>query len=327
MNNLPGCFLWRRKISVVKRKGTENDKDNFQARFNVHIDEQDHNVNITKNKKQSTNDIPDSVYIGQYPVLQEKTITKTVVIKEVKKGLSSTNLGQKKQTFCMSVKQLLRNKAYTGFVLGMTITLPVSSLIIFFLADIFVGNGLSKDDVSLGFFLYNMGNTIGRLLPGILLQTNYITPLSLPVFCAISAATEMILLSFLRSRWWSIILTSTIGLPSGMLLAMFTIGPVKLVGTDLLPVAIGLLFSCCALVQAAAGPVTGTKRLQYNSLLKLLGIININLFHLLANELIFIITSICFNILKVIILFIINLEINHIRITVRSKLIVCVYVS
>ncbi|XP_045176657.2 monocarboxylate transporter 13-like isoform X2 [Mercenaria mercenaria] len=256
MNTVPACILWKRHNNTIKRQnGTEftNQIDEFQTRFKEKTEGSGDIILIEKLKETASAETSDSVYVSQYPVVHDEMKTKTVIVQAARENLADSN----KSKASKNIKQTLSNKVFMTFVIGLTIVFPSVLLIVIFVADIYQDNGLSSDDVSLGLFLVNVTSIIGRLLPGILLQSKRVSPLILPLINAVFTAVLIFVFVLVESRWFLIVLTCAVGIPMGIVSSMITVVTLKLVGSDTLPTALGICFTLIGIGQVVSGPVNG----------------------------------------------------------------------
>ncbi|XP_053384648.1 monocarboxylate transporter 9-like isoform X2 [Mercenaria mercenaria] len=260
MNATPTCFLWKHHSNTTKpQKCVEvtNQIDEFQTLFEVKTEDSDEIITIEKLKQSPSTEVYDSVYVSQYPVQQGDTKTKTVIVQGP--GNKSTHLKKSKpgQTLSESFRHILHNKSFIFFVFGMVSLTPCITMMIIFVADIYKDNGLTNDDVSLGLLLLNVMSTVGRLLLGMIMQSTRIPTLVLPLLNAVLSAGLIFSFILVKSRWLLIVLSGAIGMPVGVFASMLTVVTQKLVGSDLLPIALGTFFTFNGICQVVAGPVNG----------------------------------------------------------------------
>ncbi|XP_045175596.1 monocarboxylate transporter 9-like isoform X2 [Mercenaria mercenaria] len=260
MNATPTCFLWKHHSNTTNpQKCVEvaNQIEEFQTLLEVKTKDSGEIITIEKLKQTPPRDGFDSVYVSQYPVQQGETKTKTVIVEGT--GNKSTDLKKSKQrqTISESFRRIWHIKSFIVFVLG-SIGLTTSlALIIIFVADIYKDNGLTNDDVSLGLFLLNVMSTAGRSIPGMIIQSKRIPTLVMPLLNAVLSAVVIFSFIIVKSRWLLIVLSGVIGMPLGMCASMLTVVTQKLVGSDLLPIALGTFFTFNGICQVVAGPVNG----------------------------------------------------------------------
>lgn len=142
------------------------------------------------------------------------------------------------------------------FWIGYVLTTAALNLTIIFIADIFLDKGLSEDDSNLGLLLLNILNTLGRILPGALMQTRHVPIMFCPLIGTLMATGFMTGFVLTTTKRMELLFCALIGLPVGMFYAMLSVVSVSLVGKNNLSVAMGLIFTTTGITNAVTGPVT-----------------------------------------------------------------------
>ncbi|XP_053407325.1 monocarboxylate transporter 7-like [Mercenaria mercenaria] len=225
MNTVPGCILWKQNSNNNKLPRCVADSNQiieFQTRFQVKTEYSGEVIMIEKLRQNSSLEASDTVYVKQYPVQHGETKTKTVIVQGTENTSFTSNKSKSGQTFCKNISQILRNRSFLFYVMGMVISAPSLTVVFIFVADIYLDNGMTNDDVSLGLLLMNVLSITGRLFPGIILQSKYIPSLLLPFLNAMLSAVLVFCFAFVKSRWHIIILSGAVGVPLGMSISMLT---------------------------------------------------------------------------------------------------------
>ncbi|XP_053388130.1 monocarboxylate transporter 12-like isoform X3 [Mercenaria mercenaria] len=260
MNTVPGSILWKQHCNTSKSEEhtvVTNKIGEFQTRFQVQTEDNGENITIAKSKQTSTTEVSDSLYVSQYPVLLGEIKTKTVTVESslARSPISKNSKGDQK--WFEIIKQLLLTKCLMFFAFGIVISFPALNSIRIFVADIYLDNGLTNEDVSLGLFLINVMSTLGRLFPGISLQSKRITPLVLPLLNAVMSAVLLFSFTLVKSHWLIIVLSGAVGILIGMNVSLFHLITLKFVGSKTLPIAIGMFRTLGGICEMVAGPISG----------------------------------------------------------------------
>lgn len=253
LNVIPGCLLFKKVESTRKHPSSLAEKlRQFQEKFEATVVDAGPEIKIERRSFDISKDVQ---MISQFPVLSQNQDTKTVVVQMGEKQTESN-----RRTICsrcIQLTQLLKNRSYVLFMLGIVITTPCIGLIIIFIVDIFLDKGFTRDDASFGLTLLNVTLLFGRLLPGLLMQSKYISTLALPIFAAILAAVSLFSLTIVRAQWLTVAVCAVVGLPMGMFITMFSLVPLKIVGQERLPTAIGMILTANCIGNAVVGPISG----------------------------------------------------------------------
>ena len=120
---------------------------------------------------------------------------------------------------------------------------------------------MSREDVSLGLFLVNIFSIFGRLLLGLLaVQSKSVSTLFVPQFCSLVSALLFLLFPFIKVRSIILALTGFFGVFIGMFTCMYSILTVKLMDSDLLPIAMGIFYTMSGIGNLVNGPLNGKNR-------------------------------------------------------------------
>lgn len=169
-----------------------------------------------------------------------------------------TSIGEKdKESVLDSLKQLALNPSFVLFAIGMGVAYPALGILFIFIVDLFLDAGLTDSDASLGLLLVHMFSILGRLLPGVVMQSGHLATLSVPIVAAMVTSAAMVGLALVKSLEVDLFLCCLIGVPYGMFVAVFSVTSLKLVGIKRLSNAIGVLFTLNGLGSGMAGPISG----------------------------------------------------------------------
>lgn len=262
MNCIPGCFLWRNPDVKSKSRGSDMTSDRLRQyqknlRIKITMKENDE-IKIKKNKNVPEGKDNDIFYIHSFPVLYDGLKTRRISIEPgdfTDEPPSAEKV--RSQSLLRSVRAIVSNTRFMIFVVGCVVANPSLGLIVIFVADVFFDKGLTMDDVTFGLLLMNIVNILGRLIPGVLMQSKKIPPFLCPLFASFMATVILIGFSLSSSKSATLAVCALAGIPIGMFITMFTVISTKLVGAENLPTAIGLLFSANGIGNAIAGPVSG----------------------------------------------------------------------
>ncbi|XP_045184281.2 monocarboxylate transporter 9-like [Mercenaria mercenaria] len=257
LNTVPGCILWKQHCNTSKSQehaAVSNKIDEFQTHFQVQTEDSGENITIAKSKQISTTEVSESLFVSQYPVLLGEMKTKTVTVEN---SLAQSNNSKGDRTWFEIIKQLLLTKCLMFFAFGIIISIPALNSISIFVTDIYLDSGLTTEDVSLGLFLINMLETLGRLLPGISLQSKRIAPLILLLLNAVVSAVLLFSLTLVKSRPLIFVFSGAVGIVVGMYVSLFRLITLKFVGSKTLPIAIGVFRTLGGICEIVAGPING----------------------------------------------------------------------
>ena len=223
----------------------------------VKIDIRDKRITIEKNNQ--TDDVSNSIFVVQFPVLKGATCIKTVNVIEPANRLSHTC--DFENNIFAQIKSILLNRCFMLVVLGTLKAIPYNIVIIIYLGDMYKDNGLTNDDVSFGLLLLNIFNIFGRLLLGILLHSRHLPTLLVPLLSSLLSVVLLLFLAFVKTRTPILTLTAFFGVPIGMSASVITVLTLKLIDAKLFPIAVGIFYTLNGIGNLVIGPLNGKKRI------------------------------------------------------------------
>ena len=264
LNAVPGCLLW--KLSSNEKRDPYREHNStlittFQTRMQVKIDVNGERVTIQKTDQTDTQ-FSNINFVEKFPVLKGETSTKCLTVTEAghKQKSATCNFAS---NIVMHIKSVLCNKCFMLVVFGTIFAIPSVMIILMFVGDIYADNELTNDDVAFGLLLVNIFSLIGRLLLGFAMHTKFISTLLLPLLCSLVSAVIFLLFPFVKARGLILTLTGIFGVPIGMFTSMYTVLTLKLIDTNLLPVAIGIFYTLNGIVNLAYGPLNGKRKSSF----------------------------------------------------------------
>ncbi|XP_053409075.1 monocarboxylate transporter 12-like isoform X2 [Mercenaria mercenaria] len=126
--------------------------------------------------------------------------------------------------------------------------------------DISRWKGLSKSQGLFTFVIFNIANTISRLVPGLLKQKNGFNSFMYPIISTISGCVGQLFLYKGQSYVLYVLGTSLTGVAIGGVVSAQLILVLKAVRPEFIPVATGLLFTVTGVISATTGPTFGSLR-------------------------------------------------------------------
>ena len=260
MNAAPCCILWkqhsRSKTNHLCRENNAARVSEFQTRMQVKTEVSDRAISIQK-IKETDNQVSNSIFLVQFPVLKDDTSTKIVTFKEA--ATNPFNRCIVNSTIGKHITSVLCNTCYMLAAFGASLVMPSYFFILIFVGDIFVDLGLQKDDLSLGLVLLNIFNVVGRLLAGIVLQSKFVSILFLLSFSSVASFFFFLLLTFAKGYKIVIAVTALFGVPIGMFFTLLNTMTLELIEPNILPVAFGIGFTLNGIANLVSGPVNGKK--------------------------------------------------------------------
>ena len=260
LNAVPGCILWKRP-TILKRdyyRGQNSAQmTEYETRMQVETDIS--NVTVTIQKTDQTDrQVSNTTFIERLPVLKGEIGTKRVVVTEGEnKRENRCNIGG---IIGMHIMSILCNRCFILVVFGTMFGVSSAMTILIFVSDMYQENGLSSDDVSLGLFLVNIFGIFGRLLLGFAVQSKFVSTLFVPLFCSLVSAVLFLLFPFIKARSLILALTAFFGVFIGMYTSMYSILTVKLMDSNLLPIAMGIFYTMSGIGNLVIGPLNGKNR-------------------------------------------------------------------
>ncbi|KAL4231963.1 hypothetical protein ACF0H5_009540 [Mactra antiquata] len=265
-NIIPACLLWSGSNFDQKKtiKPSQVNPDfrvvQYELEYSVQVTQAGDNICIQRCENGTKNKGTSVYYISKYPMLEERNNTKLVTVHDRRCSVISVH-NQREQlknyTFRENLKAILKNFEFVVFWIGTVITAGTLNNVFIFIADIFADKNLKPGDSTLGLFLLNVTNVIGRLLPGLMVLTNRVPVLFHPFVASLISIGGMSGLLLARTRWTALLFCAMIGTPFGMLLTMISVVSMSLVGINRVSTASGLTFSTLGILNATLGPIWG----------------------------------------------------------------------
>lgn len=262
MQLIPASLLWtdqRKKHSPSKDRRVCKRKDDLRKDAVA-----DKEITKERDSSKDTCDTKTDKYITEHDmecsVLIERKIT---TINE--NGVSLKTGGNKavlprnhgNETVFESLKELALNPSFVLFAVGMGIAYPALGILFIFIVDLFMDAGLTIEEASLGMLLVHLFSILGRLIPGILMQSKRVSTLSVPIVASVVTSISMAGLAYANILELCLFLCCLIGVPYGIFVSVFSVTSLKLAGISRLSNAIGVLFTLNGLGTAIAGPTSG----------------------------------------------------------------------
>lgn len=277
-NTIPLVLLWKRPwTGRVQGQTNTGFDDTVKCETNISVLPVDANITTEtlqsgkcdtanfftgqskNNYNNSTSDISSEINSSTSNLQScEKVDNKSATIElEIDIDKTIAELNKTSDSTCKALVQLLMDVPFMLCGTGIALASAAGFVLQIFVQDVFLDASYTKDDASLALTLISLCSIVGRISPGLLLQTKHISVaflLSIVSVCMAFGTVGVILFSSLVMKLISV---SIAGIPCGMFVTMYSIMPYELVQTRRLSTAIGLVMSFSGVTIVTSGLISG----------------------------------------------------------------------
>ncbi|XP_069120933.1 monocarboxylate transporter 12-like [Argopecten irradians] len=160
-------------------------------------------------------------------------------------------------SFIEKLKLLTSNHPYIVFILAMCLTLPAYDSTLIYLLEYLKTKSFSVHEALLLYFFMNVGNTSGRLLPGMCKHIPHMSVLVIPaLFTSLSCLSIFCLLEA-TTYYQHVFLMCSFGISMGGNVTTMSMTTMKLVGLENYSVGVGILMTLVGLCCTCSGAISG----------------------------------------------------------------------
>ena len=173
--------------------------------------------------------------------------------------VTNTSSANESLTVFTKVKQVLKNKVFAIYVLGMCLLIPSCNSFTQSMFDLLQNSkGFDNDTTILLFFAFNASSTVARLLPGVCKQAiPSMSVLLIPFLYGCFGVVSFALFPSAVTFTEHVVLMSASGVMLGGAVSAISVTPMKLIGSQNYSIALGFTLMAVGVCNLFAGPLSG----------------------------------------------------------------------